>query len=900
MKKIFKVATLMLLLVATAAMTIGCGPNKPKPNNAVLTEIRIIDDPVKTAYDVDEAATVPATKGMVIKAFYDNGSQLDKADFSGAEWSFDVYEATLNSEGNYEATLDGDGNKLPSDLRSEGDKAVTVSYTENEVTKTADFFVKVTDGSKYVGIKIKNKPQEKYEFKNLSTGLQLGGLLVEILLDSDGNGIFEDGVDGVVPVYDFEDPFWKDKFDFKDFDLATKRGTYPIRVVYDRYKNDPTKTNPVEATYDIEVTADVSSISVATSPTKTKYIIGERLDLTGLEIAVNYEDGGTDTIGNIQVPSENWRIDNFNTGNATAKLTLDVTYRLSGQDKASTTYDIKVFHVKGLELDPSLKATGDPSLVYFVGETKLYDYLLNKPVTLTLIAAEPEGKDPVTQEPIFPAVGPEDIDTRPDVLRNCGILGAPTDANPLSAIGAVPLTAVYTTGEGVSAKDSFALSVVDTYKFTSAIEKVESGNFPSISVFENVIDYNETLYGGFAPPLTVTTSELKFVKFGDYPQSIAKIGKADEVIEGKPFIYETEERKKTMGGLDMYLGNDGGYYVKVESARRGLSTADNKHYKFSDGTTWDGTDGWDGKECWFRVEPLIWRVLTTDYNNTGNALLWSLRAIDRIPYFADSESPDCDNTNGDYAPGGGKLPRDMVINGQEVKVRWQSYKYSTLRAFLRGEYELEDPQAEDTYKQIYTGGSDTVAGNDLTKFPVYPVVDLPKFTGKGFLQTAFAFDAADPNDPLNCLKEVEIDAATRIEGSPDIPETLTDSVFVLSEEELSNPAPDFYFVSQEFLKHATYGNGMAKHNAQMQRRKQVTDYSMARESKRWSNTINGETQEYPGGNVWTRTVVSASEGGVIALTGHGRIEGCGRGNYKAQSVVPAICVDQDVINALSW
>ena len=389
----------------------------------------------------------------------------------------------------------------------------------------------------------------------------------------------------------------------------------------------------------------------------------------------------------------------------------------------------------------------------------------------------------------------------------------------------------------------FGVTEIKPYQFHSDIEKF-TGTLISVEVLNDQLDKSGTV-------ANATVDQLKFVTFGDYPQTVAR-------VDGNgTYVYEIDSRKKTVGGMDMYLGEDGGYYVKVDSAKRGAAAGDNSQYKFSDGTT---ASAFVGKECWFKVEPIVWRVLST--NHKGAALLWSVKALDRIPYFADSYSPDVGNGAG--LIGGGKSIR--TIGDKEIK--WGNYKYSTLRAFLRGEYETGDEQSLESYKQIYTGGS---GGN--------PEVLLEKFykdgEKRGFLQRAF------DSSSQSLLVEIELDDV----GTKDC-------IFVLGHDELGIKEPEFYFKTSELDV-----------DSQTQRRKQLTDYTMAREGRRWSHTNGGITVDYPGGEIWTRTAPS-SEISVYSITGFGHVfkssstTGIGRGAYKAMSVVPAICVDASAITTL--
>ena len=74
-----------------------------------------------------------------------------------------------------------------------------------------------------------------------------------------------------------------------------------------------------------------------------------------------------------------------------------------------------------------------------------------------------------------------------------------------------------------------------------------------------------------------------------------------------------ENESKTVGSFTYCKGSDGEWYVKIkENAYKGI-------YKYSDGTTVAQNSADSYK--WFKVEPIKWRVLTTNYNGTGKKLL---------------------------------------------------------------------------------------------------------------------------------------------------------------------------------------------------------------------------------------------------------------------------------------
>ena len=232
-------------------------------------------------------------------------------------------------------------------------------------------------------------------------------------------------------------------------------------------------------------------------------------------------------------------------------------------------------------------------------------------------------------------------------------------------------------------------------------------------------------------------SEWTYVAFGEWPQTIK-----EESVEIRA---ETLVR----GGLTYYLGNDGNYYVKAEEKANGSSTA----YKYSNGEQ-AGQGGTSTK--WFKVEPIVWRVLTTSYEapeggTVGEILLLAEKSLTGgIPYYVSTSQ--------------------RTIGSQTVHAN--NWQYSTIRAWLNGSYEASDTQ-------------------DTT------------YTNKGFLQTAFTADAQS----LIADTSVDNSAASTIPSeitaealksdwndgvnsyASDTP--TTDKVFLLSEQEATTESYGF-------------------------------------------------------------------------------------------------------------
>ena len=206
-----------------------------------------------------------------------------------------------------------------------------------------------------------------------------------------------------------------------------------------------------------------------------------------------------------------------------------------------------------------------------------------------------------------------------------------------------------------------------------------------------------------------TDSKWTYVAFGDWPQNI----KADNV-------FVDESKSKEMGMFTYYLGGDDNYYVKHSD----------KYYK---------------------VEPIVWRVLNKDYANTGNALLLAESILTGgVPYYVSRDTREITKE------------KETGTETEKVTVYPNNWQYSTIRAWLNG---LDVVKSDDPLE------------NDKT------------YTNNGFLQTAFTADAQS----LIAGTSVDNSAASTTDAGSNLPPATdyacantTDKVFLLSEEEATN------------------------------------------------------------------------------------------------------------------
>ncbi len=174
-----------------------------------------------------------------------------------------------------------------------------------------------------------------------------------------------------------------------------------------------------------------------------------------------------------------------------------------------------------------------------------------------------------------------------------------------------------------------------------------------------------------------------------------------------------------------------------------------------------------GRDDWFKVEPIKWRVLTTNYNGTGNKLLLAETILESIEYYYYNYS-DIYRT----------------INGKTVYPN--NYEHSKVRAFLNG--------------LSYKKNNDYMVDGNL----VHTQVDCDDYLGKGFLHSAFT----DVEQSLIVTTEVNNGQRTT---NPDDNATLwnggnnpyasdmstNDKIFLLSEQEITKKEFGFSAYDQD-------------------------------------------------------------------------------------------------------
>ena len=121
---------------------------------------------------------------------------------------------------------------------------------------------------------------------------------------------------------------------------------------------------------------------------------------------------------------------------------------------------------------------------------------------------------------------------------------------------------------------------------------------------------------------TIDNMQYDIVTFGLWPQTI----KFDNVD-----IYENQI--KTAGAFTYCRGSDGQWYAKIKE-KAYYAYWDNENVYYSNGTIVASDTA--GSYKWFKVEPIRWRVLTTNYNGTEKKLLLAEKILIAKSYDASS------------------------------------------------------------------------------------------------------------------------------------------------------------------------------------------------------------------------------------------------------------------------
>ena len=306
------------------------------------------------------------------------------------------------------------------------------------------------------------------------------------------------------------------------------------------------------------------------------------------------------------------------------------------------------------------------------------------------------------------------------------------------------------------------------------------------------------------------SSSSNYILFGDWPQSV----KSDEVIINSMSYV-------SINGWECYKGSDGCFYVKKTALP--LS----KGAKFT-----NGQSILRGKDYYFKLEPIKWRVIDSNY--CGGRLLLSEKAL----------ASGCFDIHGNFWSG---VNINRKIKGETVFPN--NYEFSTIRAFLNG--------------------------IDGTAY------DVENFTEKGFIDKAFSAAGRER------IKSITVDNGNEsIVGSGAsigeywldddknpykyVCENTKDKVFLLSEKEITDSKYGFDTCSAG--------------GSDSVRIRKATDYALVK-----GELSDNDTGEYEGeGLWWLRSPYYYTSAYARAVTSEGKADlHCIVCNVKGL-IVPAI------------
>ena len=289
----------------------------------------------------------------------------------------------------------------------------------------------------------------------------------------------------------------------------------------------------------------------------------------------------------------------------------------------------------------------------------------------------------------------------------------------------------------VTALFCFFVSCNNSVSTTDSETKSKTNNESEKEDEEDPLAFKGTSY---TEEGTVTINEKNYtlVKFGDWPQTI----KAENV--------EIDESKSVEVGLFVYYkGSDGAWYAKCEENA------------FTDGLTYsDGTSvarKIEKSTKYFKVEPILWRILTTDFDHDGDETTAGKKLLFMEDVITTEKFDDAYD--------------EQTVNGTTVYPN--NYEYSKVRAYLNGlVYEKDSTKNKTAYED------------------------------KGFLQTAFT-----EKDRKHIVKTkvdnssesfTDCEEKTLTREYPECKDT-EDKLFLLSMREVTDPSFGFGKISREDL-----------------------------------------------------------------------------------------------------
>ncbi len=248
---------------------------------------------------------------------------------------------------------------------------------------------------------------------------------------------------------------------------------------------------------------------------------------------------------------------------------------------------------------------------------------------------------------------------------------------------------------------------------TEEITYVFSGWTPAVDTVTGNTTYTakftaECAVEPIAGVVPVFSDDNKTVQYGFYPQTH---------VSDQTLIAELDNSTQSDGN-GKYLF-DGDYYVKQTA-----TVCNGESYTFA-----DGADIEDGKEYWFKCEPITWRVLS---GNDGEYYLLSDKLLDAHAFY-----DDC---------------TDRTIDGQTVYAN--NYEQSSIRSWLNNEfYNLAFSRNDNNVAEttVSNGASSGAENNKYACDDTTDKVYLPSYLDYLNADYGFATDGNDKSVTRECV-----------------------------------------------------------------------------------------------------------------------------------------------------
>lgn len=481
----------------------------------------------------------------------------------------------------------------------------------------------------------------------------------------------------------------------------------------------------------------LQKITIKSEPLKKEYSVGDKIDLTGLKVIAEYDDGMKADV------TDKITVSGFNSSSVNDSQTIAITY-----NKKTATFDIKISAV----VVEKIEITTPPLRKNYLSGDEL------DLTGLVVTATYTDGSTRVLLPSEYTVTGFDSIkgkEIQTVIVTNNGKT-ATFEVN-VKIVGNLyvqeePTKREYFTGNNLELNGLRIIAIYTDCSFEEITPELKVSGFDSrIPVEEQTITLS---YGGkswsytikikqgtytFHDTVTVLPAgtngtagtDATYVEFGDWPQKV--ISEKDAEVLG---LWESNV-KVYRGGMPFTQGKDGNYYVMSPENQK------EKYIKYSDGTL-VGKDGESNR--WFKVMPIKWRVLDTEYKDASGTVKGKL-------LFAEdaliANQPFYNYKNVWY----------KRTVGTKTEILPNNYEFSQIRAYLNGTkyYRDEDDQTvEDSYEdygflQIAFGesGQALIETVEVDNSPA-STIDV-----NGKYSPATAFACGNTNDKIFLLSEYE-------------------------------------------------------------------------------------------------------------------------------------------------